>query len=114
MQREIVHAAYAQDTRAWESPADAIHERAASGTEVVGHGVILARGIDENSARLTEGLQVVAAAQVLQVRVIDGEVGCVHGRSEFVAVGAVADEGADETRAMGWLAVWRWYLSGAC
>jgi sugar phosphate isomerase/epimerase len=113
VQREIVHAAYAQDTHARESRADAIHERAARGTEVVGHGVVLARGFYENSARLTEGLQVVAAAQVLQVRVVNGEVGCVHGRGEFVAVGAVADEGADETRAMGWLRVWRWYESRA-
>jgi len=109
VQREIVHATYTQDTHARESRADAIHERTARGTEVVGHGVVLARGFYENSTRLTKGLQVVAAAQVLQVRVVHGEVGCVHRRGQLVAVGAVADEGAKKTRAMDWLGVWRWY-----
>ena len=37
---------------------------------------------------------------MLQVRVVDSEVGCVHRRSELVAVGAIADEGANETRAI--------------
>lgn len=37
------------------------------------------------------------------MRIVDGEVGCVYRCSEFVAVRAVADEGADKTRAMGWL-----------
>jgi len=78
MQREIVHAAYPQDTHARKSRADPIHERAARGTEVVGHGIVLARGFYKNSVRLTKGLQVVATAQVLQVRVVDGEVGRVY------------------------------------
>jgi hypothetical protein len=47
---------------------------------------------------LSEGLQVVAAAQVLQVRIGDGEVGCEHGRGDFPTVHAVADKGVDETR----------------
>lgn len=37
------------------------------------------------------------------MRVVDREVGGVHRCSEFVTVGAVADERADETRTMGWL-----------
>jgi hypothetical protein len=109
VQREIVHGAYAQDTHVRESRADAIHERAARGTEVVGHGVARLDGVRGNGARLAESLQVFAAAQVLQVRVGDGEVGCEHGRGDFVAVGAVADEAADQARAMGWLGGWRWY-----
>jgi hypothetical protein len=40
------------------------------------------------------------------MRVKNGEVGCVHGCGEFVTVGTVTDERADETRAMGWLRVW--------
>lgn len=95
---EIVHGADAQDTLARERCADAVHERAARGTEVVGHGV--ARG---DGARLAEGRQVVAAAQVLQVRVGDGEVGCERGRGEFEAVGAVAGGGVVQARASGWL-----------
>lgn len=95
---EIVHGADAQDTLVRERRADAVHERAARGTEVVGHGV--ARG---DGARLAEGRQVVAAAQVLQVRVGDGEVGCERGRGESVAVGAVAGGGVDQARALDWL-----------
>lgn len=38
-----------------------------------------------------------------QVCVEDGEVGCEHGRGNFVAIGAIASEGADEARAVGWL-----------
>jgi len=42
---------------------------------------------------------------VLQVRVHDCEVACVHGGCEFVTVGTVTDEGADETGAVDWLIV---------
>ena len=56
-----------------------------------------------------KGFQVVTAAQVLQVCVGDGEVGCEHRRGDFVAVRAVADEGVDQARALGWLGVWRLY-----
>jgi len=87
-----------------ESRADAVHERAARGTEVVGHGVVR-----DDDARLTEGVQVVAAAQLLQVRVGDGEVGCEHGRGDFAAVRAVANEGVDQACALDWLGIWRRY-----
>lgn len=100
MQREIIDAADTQDAHAGEGGADAVHERAAGGAEVVGHGVVLAGGLDEDGARLAEGLQGLAAAQVLQVRVVHGEVGRVHRRRELVAVGAVADEGPDESWAV--------------
>lgn len=75
VQMEIINGANAQDTRARERRTDAVHEGAAGGAEVVGHGFAGGRG-----ALLAEGLEVVAAAQVLQVRVGDGEVGCEHGR----------------------------------
>jgi hypothetical protein len=78
VQREIVHAAYAQDAHARESGADTIHERAARVAEVVGHGVIFARLLIENGLVLTKGLQVLLSAQVLQVGVKNGEVGGVH------------------------------------
>ena len=111
VQMEIVHGADAQDALARPARADAVHERAARGAEVVGHGV--ARG---DGARLAKGLQVFAAAQVPEVGVGDGEVGREHGRGDFAAVCAVADEAVDQARALGWLAVvkrrsqipWRW------
>ena len=99
-QMEIVNGADAQDALARAAGADAVHERAARGAEVVGHGV--ARG---DGPRLAKGLKVVAAAHVLEVRVGDGEVGCEHGGGDFAAVGAVADEAVDQTGALGWLVV---------
>jgi hypothetical protein len=94
MQMEIVHGADAQDAEARERRADAVHERAARRAEVVGHGAARA-----DCARLAEGREVLAAAQVLQVRVGDGEVGREHGRGDLAAVGAVAEEGTDQARA---------------
>lgn len=98
VQMEVVYGADAQDTLPRETRADAVHERAARGAEVIGHGVAGADG-----AVLAERLEVVAAAQVLQVRVGDGEVGCEHGRRDLAAVGAVADEGGDQAGTLGWL-----------
>ena len=97
---EIVNGADAQDALAGPARADAVHERAARGAEVVGHGV--ARG---DGAGLAKGLQVVAAAQVPEVLVRDGEVGREHGGGDFAAVGAVADEAVDQAGALGWLVV---------
>lgn len=85
---EIIHRANAQDVLPRKSRSNAVHERAARGTEIIGHGVTRGDG-----ARLTEGLQAIPAAQVLQVRVGHGEVGREHGRGNFAAVCAVADEG---------------------
>ena len=52
---------------------------------------------------LAKGFQVVVAAEVLEMSVGDDEVGCEHGRGDFAAVGAVADEGVDQSWALGWL-----------
>ena len=81
MQIEIVNGANTQDTTPWGIRADTVHERATCGTEIVGHGV--ARG---DGAALAEGLQVVLATQVLQVRIGNDEVGREHGRGDFAAV----------------------------
>ena len=98
MEIEVVDGADAQDTVPWGTRADAVHEGAARGTEEIGHVVARADG-----ALLAPGLEVVAAAQVLQVRVGDGEVGCEHGRGDFVTVRAVADEGVNQAGALRWL-----------
>ena len=103
MQAEIVHGANAQDAAPRPARADAVHERAARGAEVVGHGVAGADG-----ARLGEGREPVAAAQVREVGVGDGEVGGEHGGGDLVAVGAVADEAVDEAGGLGWLVGWWW------
>lgn len=95
---EIVHGANAQNAHTGEARTDAVHERAARGTEMVGHGVAGGDG-----ARLAEGFQIVAAADVLEVSGGDGEVGGEHGGGDFAAVGAVADEGVEEGWALGWL-----------
>ena len=60
----------------------------------------VARG---NGLAIAPGLEVVTAAEVLEVGVVDGEVGGMHGGGYFVAVGAVADEGVDEAGALCWL-----------
>lgn len=39
------------------------------------------------------------------MRVGDDEIGCEHGRSDFVAVGAVTDKAVDQPRPFGWLRV---------
>jgi hypothetical protein len=93
---EVVDGADAQDAHAGESSADTIHQRATRPAKVIGH--LLARC---DRARLAEGLEVVAAAEVLQVRVGDGEVGGEHGRGDLAAVAAVADKAVDQAFALG-------------
>lgn len=44
---------------------------------------------------------------MLEVRIGDDEIGCEHGRGDLAAVGAVADEGVDKARFLGWLKVRR-------
>ena len=39
---------------------------------------------------------------MLQIRIVDDETGCEHGRGDFVAVRAITDEGVDQARALGW------------
>ena len=65
---------------------------------MIGHGAPGGDGVV-----LGEGFEVGSAAEVLEVGVGDGEVGGEHGGGDFVAVGAVADEGGEEARAVGWL-----------
>lgn len=98
MQTEIVHGANTHDAHPGESLPDAVHERATRRAKVVGH--LVSRG---DGLRLSERLEVLAAAQILQVRVGDREVGREHGCREFATVSAITDECVDEARALGWL-----------
>jgi hypothetical protein len=96
LQVEVVHRANPQDALPGEARADAVHERAARRAEVIGHGVAdCADGL-----LLAEDSHVLAPAEVLQVRVLDGEIRGEHGRGDLVAVGAVADERFDEAGAV--------------
>jgi hypothetical protein len=90
VQMKIVHRANTQDTPSRERLTDTIHERAAGGAEIVGHQ--LARG---DGARLGVSCQTVAAAEVGEMCVGDGEVRGEHRRRDFAAVSAVADSSAE-------------------
>ena len=58
-------------------------------TEIIRHHLLT-----PNAVFLSKGLEIVLAAQVLEVFVVYGEVGGEHGCGDFTAVGAVADESA--------------------
>lgn len=53
--------------------------------------------------RLAKCFQVVPTAKMLEVRIGNDKIGCEHGRGDLAAVGAVANEGVDESRLLGWL-----------
>jgi hypothetical protein len=93
MQIEIVNCANAEYAHSGEAGADAVHERAARGTEIISHVVSRADGL-----RLAVGRQVTAAALVNQVGIVDGEIGCEHGSCNFSAIGAVANKSVDKPR----------------
>lgn len=73
MQIEIVHRADAQDAITRKRFANTIHERTASQAEIICHRF---PGID--GLGLAECFQVIAAAEVLEVRICDDEVGREH------------------------------------
>lgn len=101
VEAEIINCPNAENALPWESCANTIHEGATGLAEVVGHKVLAGDG-----ARLAEGGQVVAAADVDQIFVVDGKVGREHGCGDFAAVCAVADKRVDKARALGWL----WFM----
>lgn len=92
VQVEIVHGADTHDFLSREAGADAVHQRAAVGAEVVLHRVACGDG-----AGLLEGFEYIGAADVFDRLVGDDEVGRVGGGGDFAAVGAVAHKGVDET-----------------
>lgn len=87
---KVVDGADARDALPRKAGANAVHERAAVGAEVVRHGVSRRHG-----TRLAEGFERRRPAQVLQVRVLNDEIRREHRRCELVAIAAVADEAAD-------------------
>lgn len=99
-QAEVVDGPDAQDAHARVPRRHAVHEGAAGRAEEVGH--LVARG---DRLGLAPAAEVLLAPQVLQVLVVDGEVGREHGGRDLAAVCAVAHEGVDEAWALGWL--WR-------
>jgi hypothetical protein len=79
VQVEVVYGADAHDAHAWKTRADAPHECAARGAEVVGHGVAGRDGL-----RLAIRGQVVATANILEIFILEDEVGREHGCGELV------------------------------
>lgn len=90
MQVEVVHSTDSEDTHARKPAAPPVHQIAADGTEAVLH-----HATRRDSPVLSPSGQFVFPADVLEASVHDGEVRAEHGRAEFVAVAAVADEGVD-------------------
>lgn len=95
---EVIYGSNARDAATWQARADTVHECTARGAEVIGHRVA---GCD--SPRLAEGFEVLSATKVLQICIVNNEVGGEHGGGDFMAVAAVADETIDKTWALGWL-----------
>lgn len=94
MQMEIIHRPKTQDLRSRVS--HTIHERPARLAEIVGHHISRGDGL-----RLRERCQVFFTADVRDVCGEDAEVCGEHGGGDLAAVGAVADEGAEEAGALG-------------
>jgi hypothetical protein len=89
MQIKIVDSADPRNQHPREAGRDAVHERAADGAEVVLHRVA---ALDRLA--LGELGELVAAAHVHRLGLLDDEVGGEHRGRDLAAVGAVADEGA--------------------
>ena len=113
-QAEVVNSPDTQDAGTREAGRYAVHEGAAGRAKEVGH--LVARG---DRLGLTPAAEVLLAPQVPEILVVDGEVGCEHGCRDLATVCAVANEGVDETRALGWLrlllvnvCVGIWYIAG--
>ena len=97
---EIIDCPNTENALPWECCANTIHEGAASLAKVVGHDALAGDG-----ARLAKRGQVIAAAGVGQVFVVDSKVRREHRCGDFAAVGAVADKRVDKAGALGrlWL-----------
>jgi hypothetical protein len=92
MQVEVIHSTNSKDTLPWISGTNTIHESSTSLAEIVGHAVPRGDGFG-----LRKYSQVVSAANVGDISVVDDEVGGEHGGSDFPAVETVAEEGVNET-----------------
>jgi len=97
LQIEIVNRSNPHDAVSRIPRANTIHECPTSFAEIIRHGVGCGDGLV-----LREGCQVLLSAGMLQVLVVDDEVRGEHASGDLPAVGAVADEGVDETGLIGW------------
>ena len=87
MQAEIIHSPNSQYALSWVSTANPIHQRTAHRTEVVCHGVPCGDGLI-----LAEFCELVLATKIGNCGVVGNKVASEHASSDFVTVGAVADE----------------------
>ena len=91
MQREVVNGTNTQNANAWQALTDAVHESSTVTAEVVGH--LFARSYRLILAICFEQL---LSTQVLELRILNGEVACEHGSRDFAAVGTVTHECLDK------------------
>lgn len=101
VQTEIIHTTKTQDRHRWKCRTNTIHERPTRETEVVSHAGVW----PDRSNWISPAFEVVATTQVLQIFVINAEVGCKHWRGELAAIHTVANKGIDKAWAFGWLVV---------
>jgi hypothetical protein len=90
LQIKVVDRTDPRDQHARDAGRDAVHERAADGAEVVLHRVAA-----RDRLALRELGELVAAARVHRLGLLDDEVGGEHRGGDLAAVAAVADEGVD-------------------
>ena len=69
MQRKIIHSPHPQNTHTRKRSTNTIHKRAARRTEIIRHRIIHVSGVHGDGARLGEGFEVGAAAEVGEVGV---------------------------------------------
>jgi hypothetical protein len=85
-QRKIVHSPRPQNLQSRKALARTIHQTPARLAEIARHERLCAHRF-----RLCKGSKIVLTADVLEMRIGDGDVGHVGGGADFAAVGAVAD-----------------------
>lgn len=90
VQLEIVDGAGPHVAVLREAHAPAVDERAAGLAKAVDHF-----GLGSGCLVVAPSGDVVLATNVLEIGVVDGEVGGEHGRGDFAAVEAVAEKGVD-------------------
>lgn len=91
LQLKIIHRSDTKNALPRKPRANPVHEGAASGTEVIGHGISRS-----NSLVLSKCCHVLLTANVLEMCVLDDETGCEHRGGDLAAVVTVTHECFDE------------------
>lgn len=98
VQMKVINRSNSENALAGETLSDTVHERTANRAKVVRHPLA---GSDR--LVLLEDSQLVFATNVLQILIIDDEVGRKHRSGNLATVGAIADKGIYESGLDRWL-----------